>query len=196
MSYLKLISTLEGFFKENGMKNPFVPDVIPSYALLQELLGKAYSLLHKREGEQQQIPAERKDAKAYYEKTIAYIKADFCEPVSKLLEIFYKGDILASILFIEDYRRKHGLVPLFNSFPTQDRLTMAISHAFDMAKAEYSVYEQFRRECSERAKEHPVSAVAWTPEEREKARLMREHFEYTQNYAYRMIDVLEATYMS
>jgi len=196
MSYLKLIATLEGFFKENDMENPFVPDVIPSYVLLQHLLGKAYSLLHKWEGEQEQIPAERKDAKAYYEKTIAYIKADFCEPVSKLLEIFYKGDILASILFIEAYRRKNGLVPLFNTFPKQDRLTVAISHAFDMAKAEYSVYEQFRRECSERAKEHPASGVAWTPKEREKARLMREQFEYTHNYAYHMLDVLETTFMS
>ena len=196
MSYLKLIATITTFLKENDMENPFVADVIPTYPLLQQLLGQAQSLLQKRESEQEQIPAGRKAAKAYYEKTIAYIKAEFCDPVSELLNIFYNGDIFEHKLFIEGYRSKNGLVPLFDTFPTQDRLTGAISHAFDMAKAEYAVYEQFRRECSERAKEHATSAVAWTPEEREKARLMREQFEYTHNYAYRMLDVLETTYMS
>jgi hypothetical protein len=195
MSYLKHIATITAFLQENDMENPIVPEVIPSYQLLQDLREQAYTLIQKRESEQEQIPAERKaEFKAYYDKTIAYIKADFCDPVSQLLDIFYNGDIFGRKLFIEAYRSKNGLTPLFDTFPTQDRLTGAISHAFDMAKAAYGVYEQFRSECGARMQVHGENA--WTPEEREKARLMREHFEYTHTYAYRMLDVLESTYMS
>jgi len=191
MSYLKLIAKISTFLEENGMENPIVPGMIPTYPLLQELRSQGLALIKKREQEQEQIPEEHK---AYHEKTINYIMSNFYDPATELHDLFYAGDIFERKLFIEGYRSKNGLTPLFDTFPTQDRLTGAISHAFDMAKAEYSVYEQFRSECGKRMQVHGENA--WTPEEREKARLMREHFEYTHNYAYRMLDVLESTYMS
>jgi hypothetical protein len=191
MSYIKLIATIKAFLDKNGMENIIVPNVVPAYPLLQELRSQGLALMERMKKEQEQAPEEQK---AHYEKIIAYAAEHFYEPASKLVEIFYTGDIFECKLFIEAYRSKNGLTPLFDSFPAQDRLTGAISHAFDMAKAEYAVYEQFRSECGRRMQEHGTNA--WTPEEREKARLMREHFEYTHNYAYRMIDVLESTYMS
>jgi len=191
MSYLKLMATITKFLVENKMENPMVPGVVPAHPLLDQLRSQALTLMQKNEREQKECNEE---LQPYFAESIGYILHNFYEPVGKLIEIFYTGDIVQRKLFIEAYRSKGGLTPLFDSFPTQDRLTGAISHAFDMAKAEYAIYEQFRRECTERTQEHGVNA--WTPEQREKARLMREHFEYTQNYAYRMIDVLEATYMS
>jgi hypothetical protein len=190
MSYLKLIAVISKFFQENKMENPLVPDVLPTHALLQELRIQALVLMRDQEKEQEQ----NEEFKDYFAKTISFVLYNFYEPVCELLEIFYAGDIVQRKLFIEAYRNKHGLTPLFDSFPTQDRLTGAISHAFDMAKAEYAIYEQFRSKCTERAQKH--GDTAWTPEEREKERLMRAQFEYTQNYAYRMVDVLETTYMS
>lgn len=203
MSYLKLIATLSKFLDENHMENPLVPGVIPSYLMLDEICRQGLALVEKKEAELEQ--EKNADLHAVYEKTIESIMTKLYKPASQLQEIFYAGDICEWRLFIEGYRKRNGLDPLFymddtsypphfNTFPTQDRLTGAISHAFDMAKAEYTVYDQFRSECGKRMQEHGVNAL--TPDEREKARLMREHFEYTQNYAYRMIDVLESTYMS
>ena len=191
MSYLKLIDTITKFLHDNKMENPMVPGVVPSHPLLQELRSQALALMQKNEREQEEYNEE---LKPYFAKTIAYIMHNFYEPLGKLIEIFYAGDIVQHKLFIEAYRNKRELTPLFDSFPTQDRLTGAISHAFDMARAEYAIYGQFRSKCTERTQEHGVNA--WTPEERETGRLMREHFEYTQNYAYRMIDVLEIIYMN
>lgn len=207
MSYLKLIATLSKFLDENHMENPLVPGVIPSYLMLDEICRQGLALVEKKEAELEH--EQNANVHAVYEKTIESIMTKLYKPASQLQEIFYAGDICEWKLFIEGYRKRNGLDPLFyiddmqeytsypthfNSFPTQDVLTAAIADAFDMAKGEYAVYDQFRSECGKRMQEHGVNA--WTPEEREKARLIREQFEYTQNYAYRMIDVLENTYMS
>ena len=207
MSYLKHIATISKFLDENHMENPIVSGVIPSYKILDDMCKQGVALMDKKE-----LELEKREAaglEVYHDKTISYITSNYYDPVIQLQEMFYGRKICECRRFIQGYRTRNGLPPLFymddieeyttypqdlDTFPTQDRLTGAISHAFDMTKAEFRVYEQFRRECSERAKEHGVNG--WTPEEREKARLMREQFEYTQNYAYRMIDVLEATYMS
>jgi len=207
MSYLKHISTISKFLHENHMENPIVSGVIPSYKVLDAMSHHALALMEKKELELE----GRQDAvlKAYDDKTISYIMSNYYEPASQLQEIFYGRKICEWRLFIEGYRKRNGLPPLFymddiqehttyardlHSFPTRDRLTGAISHAFDMAKAEFALYEEFRRVSNHLMNDH--GATQWSPEQITKARKMREHFEYTHNYGYRMIDVLENTYMS
>jgi hypothetical protein len=153
MSYRKKMATIAKFLEENGMANPLTTEP-PSHLILQDLLHQADELLEKSHHSRR-------------------ILDSFYVPARQLEEQFYTGDNFQRILYIDSYRRAHGLDPLFNvahPFPSQDKLTGAISHGFEMAKL------IFARLQSGREKE--------------------EEFEKTQSYAYRMIDVLESTYMS
>ena len=152
MSYRKKMETIAKFLKENGMANPLTTEP-PSHLVLQDLLRQADELLEK----------------SPHSSRIVY----FYAAIRELEEQFYTGDNFQRILYIDSYRRAHGMDPLFNveyPFPSQDTLTGAISHGFEMARL------IFARQKSGREKE--------------------EEFEKTQSYAYRMIDVLESTYMS
>jgi hypothetical protein len=146
------METIAKFLKENGMANPLTTEP-PSHLVLQDLLRQADELLEK----------------SPHSSRIVY----FYAAIRELEEQFYTGDNFQRILYIDSYRRAHGMDPLFNveyPFPSQDTLTGAISHGFEMARL------IFARQKSGREKE--------------------EEFEKTQSYAYRMIDVLESTYMS
>lgn len=101
------------------------------------------------------------------------ITDNFYAPARELEEQFYTGDNFQRILYIDSFRRSHDLPPLFNKahpFPSRDTLTGAISHGFEMARLTFA-RKQLGSEKGEK-------------------------FEKTQSYAYRIIDVLESTYMS
>lgn len=157
MSYRKKIATIVKFLEENGMANPLTTEP-PSHLILQNLLSLADELLEK----------------SPHSSRIVY----FYAAIRQLEEQFYTGDNFQRILYIDRYRRANGLEPLFNKegpFPSQDTLTGAITHGFEMARLTFASYQQL---------------------EGEEARKMQEKFEKTQSYAHRIIDVLESTYMS
>ena len=106
------------------------------------------------------------------------ITDNFYIPARELEEQFYTGDNFQRILYIDSFRRAHDLPPLFNKaqpFPSRDTLTGAISHGFEMARLTFA-----RKQLGSE----------------KEARKIQDNFEKTQSYAYRIIDVLESTYIS
>lgn len=107
-----------------------------------------------------------------------HIIDNFYAPVRQLEEQFYTGDNYQRILYTDSYRRAHGLDPLFNManpFPSEDKLIGAISHGFEMTRLAFA-RKKF-------AKEKEASKI-------------HDEFVKAQTYAYRMIEVMESTYMS
>lgn len=157
MSYRKKMETIAKFLEENRMANPLTSEP-PSHLVLKDLLRQADELMAKS-------PESRGIV-------------DFYAPVRQLQEQFYTGDNFQRILYIDSYRRGHGLDPLFNManpFPSEDKLIGAISHGFEMTRLAFA-RKKF-------AKEKEASKI-------------HDEFVKAQTYAYRMIEVMESTYMS
>jgi hypothetical protein len=165
------METIAKFLEENSMANPLTSEP-PSHLVLKDLLRQADELMAKSP-ESSRRPDEVMQSITESKKIV-----DSYAPVRQLEEQFYTGDNFQRILYIDSYRRGHGLDPLFNManpFPSEDKLIGAISHGFEMTRLAFA-RKKFARE--------------------KEASKIHDEFVKAQTYAYRMIEVMESTYMS